>query len=142
MFQDTRATHDMINEFKEHISQAAETQRKMCGIDLCVNVLTTGYWPTQNADALPLPPTVQSACGVFKEFYLKKHNTRRLEFQTHMGHVDLRLHMPKKRYNLNVPVNMMVILMLSTQWISSGTRRLQMPPKYPGMILTGRCSHS
>jgi len=131
MFQDTRATHDMINEFKEHVSHAAETQRKMCGIDLCVNVLTTGYWPTQNAEALPLPPTVQSACEVFKDFYLKKHNTRRLEFQTHMGHVDLRLHMPKKRYNLNVPVNMMVILMLFNTVDKLGYQEIANATKIP-----------
>jgi len=112
MFQDTRATHDLVHEFKEHVARNPDMQRSMRGIDLSVNVLTTGYWPTQNVAALPLPPPVQSACEVFKTFYLQKHNTRRLEFQTHMGHVDLRVHMPKKRYNLNVPVSMMVILML------------------------------
>lgn len=112
MFTDTRATHDMIREFKDHLNTAPDVQSKMHGIELSVNVLTTGFWPTQNVAAVPLPLQVQSACDQFAQFYLSKYNNRRLEFMTHMGHVDLRLHMPKKRYNLNVPVHMMVILML------------------------------
>eukprot|EP00656_Telonema_subtile_P038819 TRINITY_DN4398_c0_g5_i2.p1 TRINITY_DN4398_c0_g5~~TRINITY_DN4398_c0_g5_i2.p1 ORF type:complete len:263 (+),score=66.62 TRINITY_DN4398_c0_g5_i2:105-893(+) len=102
----------MIREFKEHVSSTPEVKANMHNIDLSVNVLTTGFWPTQHVEPIPLPLQVQSACDQFTNFYLKKYNNRRLDFQTHMGHVDLRLHVGKKRYNLNVPCHMMVILLL------------------------------
>ena len=65
------------------------------GIDLSVQVLTTGSWPTPggNGGAVPqctLPPQLAAACERYKDFYLSSHNGRRLSWLTCMGTADLR----------------------------------------------------
>jgi cullin 3 len=60
------------------------------GVDLSVRVLTTGFWPGQNA-----PPPINlaripaQAFGVFKNFYLAKHSGRILTLQPSAGTADL-----------------------------------------------------
>ena len=54
-------------------------------VDIEVDVLTTGYWPSQNIPACPLPSPVMDAVGRFEEFYLKKHSGRKLSWQTSTG---------------------------------------------------------
>lgn len=41
-------------------------------------VLTTGYWPTQQAAQCRMPPEVEALCVVFKRFYLAQYNGRQL----------------------------------------------------------------
>ena len=46
------------------------------GMELSVEMLTTGYWPTQNGPKCRLPQVVLRCCEDFEEFYLKKHTVR------------------------------------------------------------------
>ncbi|CAN0480878.1 unnamed protein product, partial [Laminaria digitata] len=46
------------------------------GMELSVEMLTTGYWPTQNGPKCSLPQVVLRCCEDFEEFYLKKHTVR------------------------------------------------------------------
>merc|ERR1712001_561648 len=74
-------------EFKGHISN---TGLNMHGIDLTVRVLTTGYWPGQNAPpSLNLDPLPGAAFTNFKNFYLNKHSGRILTLQPSTGTADL-----------------------------------------------------
>ncbi|ROL40626.1 Cullin-3-B [Anabarilius grahami] len=62
----------------------------LCGVDLTVRVLTTGYWPTQSATPkCNIPPSPRHAFEVFRRFYLAKHSGRQLTLQHHMGSADL-----------------------------------------------------
>ena len=46
------------------------------GMELSVEMLTTGYWPTQNGPKCRFPQLVLRCCEDFEEFYLKKHTVR------------------------------------------------------------------
>lgn len=52
---------------------------------VCVQVLTTGSWPTQTATTCTLPREVETACSRFQDFYLRTHTGRKLSWQTNMG---------------------------------------------------------
>ncbi len=53
-----------MEEFKEHI---ASTGTSLYGVDLSVRVLTTGFWPTQSANAKGIiPQAPREAFEVFK----------------------------------------------------------------------------
>ena len=64
--------------------------KNLNGVDLSVRVLTTGFWPGQNA-----PPPINlaripaQAFDVFKNFYLAKHSGRILTLQPSAGTADL-----------------------------------------------------
>ncbi|XP_061549374.1 cullin-3-B-like isoform X3 [Phycodurus eques] len=87
MFRDMTISNTTMDEFRRHVHV---TSASLCGVDLTVRVLTTGYWPTQSATprcTIPLSP--QHAFEVFKRFYLAKHSGRQLTLQHHMGGADL-----------------------------------------------------
>jgi cullin 3 len=108
MFNDTKDTEGMMEQFKEQVGDDARMQ----GIDLTVSVLTTGSWPLQSCPPIVLPKNIQQVCKVFEEFYLNRHNGRQLVWHSSMGSAELRAHFPKKRYMVTVPTYMMTILML------------------------------
>lgn len=59
-------------------------------MDLSVRVLTTGYWPTQsNPSKCNIPLAPRTAFDCFRQFYLAKHNGRKLTLQSQLGWVDL-----------------------------------------------------
>ena len=46
------------------------------GMELVVEMLTTGYWPAQSGPKCRLPKQVLRCCEDFEEFYLKNHTVR------------------------------------------------------------------
>jgi cullin 3 len=107
MFTDMRMSKDTMEQFKK--------QRLLGGggiKELNVNVLTTGFWPSQSVTPCNLPPEISSCCEIFKEFYLNMHAGRRLTWQTNQGTADLLGNFAMKRHELNVSTYQMCILML------------------------------
>merc|ERR1719411_1120496 len=87
MFKDMTLSNTVQDEFKTHLHN---TNKNLKGIDLTVRVLTTGYWPGQNAPpSITLPRIPQDAFDVFKNFYLAKHSGRVLTLQPSVGTADL-----------------------------------------------------
>jgi len=86
MFKDMTLSNTVNEEFRNHVTQS----RNLHGIDLSVRVLTTGFWPGQNA---PPPINLSRVAGqafeVFKTFYLAKHSGRILTLQPSAGTADL-----------------------------------------------------
>lgn len=82
------------------------------GIELAVQVLTTGSWPTQQGCQCNLPREVEECCEDFKRFYLSSHSGRKLSWQTNMGTADLRVAFGNKKHELNVSTFQMCILLL------------------------------
>ena len=79
MFKDMTLSNTVQDEFKTHLHN---TNKNLKGVDLTVRVLTTGYWPGQNAPpSITLPRIPQDAFDVFKNFYLAKHSGRVLTLQ-------------------------------------------------------------
>merc|ERR1711899_620856 len=87
MFKDMTLSNTVQDEFKTHLNN---TNKNLKGVDLTVRVLTTGYWPGQNAPpSINLPRIPQDAFDVFKNFYLAKHSGRVLTLQPSVGTADL-----------------------------------------------------
>jgi len=87
MFKDMTVSNTLNEDFKTHLQN---TGKNLSGVDLSVRVLTTGFWPGQNA-----PPPINvaripaQAFEVFKNFYLAKHSGRVLTLQPSAGTADL-----------------------------------------------------
>jgi cullin 3 len=120
MFNDMRISRETREKYKAHKriqengDHAAMHDK---AIDIEVDVLTTGYWPSQNVPACTLPQQVQDAIDRFSKFYLEKHTGRKLSWQTSAGAAELRATFgtgPDKyrRHELCVSTYQMCILLL------------------------------
>ena len=86
MFKDMTLSNTVNEEFRAHLANV----RNLAGVDLSVRVLTTGFWPGQNAPPpINLPRVPSQAFDVFKNFYLAKHSGRILTLQPSAGTADL-----------------------------------------------------
>lgn len=117
MFADIKTSRDMMQEFHAKQQQPSESAGPSSvpsdsGIELQVQVLTTGSWPTPAACVCILPRELEQCCQDFNDFYLKAHSGRKLVWQTNMGTADLRVDFGAKRHELNVSTYQMCILML------------------------------
>ncbi|UXI20421.1 synapsin [Sarcoptes scabiei] len=87
MFKDISLSNSLNEEFKNHI---LSRNLHLNGVDLTVRVLTTGFWPTQsNNSKCNIPMAPRLAFETFLNFYLDKHNGRKLTLQSQLGCVDL-----------------------------------------------------
>lgn len=111
MFTDMKTSAETMEGFKTFLATSADPDA-LGGVDLNVNVLTTGFWPTQSATKCNLPREIMQCCEVFKKFYLSNHSGRRLSWQTNMGTADLKAVFGKKRHELNVSTYQMCVLLL------------------------------
>eukprot|EP01123_Difflugia_compressa_P006943 TRINITY_DN1936_c0_g1_i1.p1 TRINITY_DN1936_c0_g1~~TRINITY_DN1936_c0_g1_i1.p1 ORF type:complete len:564 (-),score=89.63 TRINITY_DN1936_c0_g1_i1:299-1795(-) len=113
MFQDMKQSSLTIDGFKNYVNALDPNPLK--GLELNVQVLTTGFWPTQSASKCTLPQEIVVCCEVFQKYYLSQHSGRRLTWQTTMGTGELRAFFGTKRHELNVSTHQMVILLLFNQ---------------------------
>merc|ERR1711899_295186 len=87
MFKDMTLSNTVNEEFRVHLNN---TSTNLNGVDMSVRVLTTGFWPGQNAPPhINLPRIPAQAFDVFKNFYLAKHSGRILALQPSVGTADL-----------------------------------------------------
>ncbi|KIZ00668.1 cullin 3 [Monoraphidium neglectum] len=93
MFTDIKTSRDTLDDFRQRLTEKSAD----LGLDLTVQVLTTGSWPTQSNA---------------KEYYLAAHSGRRLTWQLNMGNVDLRAQFGSRKHELTVSTYNAVILLL------------------------------
>lgn len=108
MFNDMRISRDTRDSYKQH----KKTKEYDVTFDLEVDVLTTGYWPSQPVPPCTLPPSIHSAIDRFESFYLQKHTGRKLSWQTNTGTAELRAIFSTRKHELCVSTYQMAILML------------------------------
>ncbi|RGB34735.1 Cullin family-domain-containing protein [Rhizophagus diaphanus] len=109
MFKDIDLSRDFMNSF--YHSRISENLRTNIKIDLYVNVLTQGFWPTYSPSPLILPPVMAECQEIFKEFYLSKHGGRNLKWQNSLGHCLLAAEFPKGNKELVVSLFQAVVLL-------------------------------
>ncbi|KAG2184596.1 hypothetical protein INT43_000505 [Umbelopsis isabellina] len=107
MFKDIDISRDLMATFKNHKSY--ENTKDM---QIYVNVLTQGFWPTYPPVEITLPSDMANAQEVFKNFYLSKHNGRRLMWQNNLGHCVVKASFPKGKKELLVSLFQTVVLLL------------------------------
>lgn len=110
MFKDMELSKDINIAFKQHISNLVT--REMINIDLTVNILTMGYWPTYPLLDVNLPNEMIRYQNVFNKFYLSKHSGRKLQWQPTLGHCVLKATFPQGHKELQVSLFQALVLLL------------------------------
>lgn len=139
MFTDIKTSRDTMAEFRAKLSEEVAGGRPedaLGGIDLQVQVLTTGSWPTQAPSKCNLPRELEAACDRFKSFYLAAHSGRKLTFQTNMGTADVRaVFGGGRRHELNVSTYQMCILLLFNEADCLSYREIAQATEIPSLEL-------
>jgi cullin 3 len=120
MFNDMRISRETRDKYKSYkrqqeMKESIDENSESKHIDIEVDVLTTGYWPSQNVPVCTLPVVVQEAIDKFSKFYLDKHTGRKLSWQTSAGAAELRATFGSNRHELCVSTYQMCILLLFNQ---------------------------
>uniref|UniRef100_A0A8C1NRE1 Cullin-4B n=1 Tax=Cyprinus carpio TaxID=7962 RepID=A0A8C1NRE1_CYPCA len=89
MFKDMELSKDIMVQFKQ-VMIHMQCQNIPGNIELTVNILTMGYWPTYAPMEVHLPPEMVRLQEIFKTFYLGKHSGRKLQWQSTLGHCVLK----------------------------------------------------
>ncbi|PTU20648.1 hypothetical protein P175DRAFT_0501271 [Aspergillus ochraceoroseus IBT 24754] len=124
MFKDMTISEDLTGSYKQHVQRSGDPDQKR--VELDINVLTSTMWPmeimsnTRDGQVeLPciFPKEVESVKQSFEQFYLSKHNGRKLSWQPSMGTADIRATFQRsngktQRHELNVSTYAMIILLL------------------------------
>uniref|UniRef100_A0A1B0GHE4 Putative e3 ubiquitin ligase cullin 2 component n=1 Tax=Lutzomyia longipalpis TaxID=7200 RepID=A0A1B0GHE4_LUTLO len=88
MFKDMELSKDINIAFKQHL--VGQEKDYNTSIDLTVNILTMGYWPTYPIMDVTMPPQLVALQGLFSKFYLAKHSGRKLQWQPTLGRSSIR----------------------------------------------------
>jgi cullin-4 len=85
MFKDVELSRDVMAAFRRAPAAAAALAAAAPGLDLTVQVLTGGFWPTYPALAAKLPRALAAAAGAFADAYLAQHSGRKLAWCDALG---------------------------------------------------------
>ncbi|XP_042171958.1 cullin-4A isoform X3 [Oncorhynchus tshawytscha] len=98
MFKDMELSKDVMIQFKQYTQNQSEPSQ----LELTVNILTMGYWPSYTPMEVHLPPEMVKLQEVFKLFYLGKHSGRKLQWQPTLGHAVLKTEFKEGKKELQV----------------------------------------
>ncbi|XP_064131274.1 cullin-4A isoform X2 [Loxodonta africana] len=108
MFKDMELSKDIMVHFKQYM----QNQSDPGSIDLTVNILTMGYWPTYTPMDVHLTPEMIKLQEVFKTFYLGKHSGRKLQWQTTLGHAVLKAEFKEGKKEFQVSLFQTLVLLM------------------------------
>ncbi|XP_053311215.1 cullin-4A [Spea bombifrons] len=108
MFKDMELSKDVMVQFKQYMQSHSDPGT----IDLTVNILTMGYWPTYTPMDVHLPTEMVKLQEIFKTFYLGKHSGRRLQWQSTLGHAVLKAEFKDEKKELQVSLFQTLVLLM------------------------------
>ena len=94
MFKDMELSKELMLPFKQYLGSQKEKSDLEMNVDMSVNVLTMGYWPSYTPMEVEIPSVVRRLQSRFTTFYLAKHSGRKLQWQPNLGHSVLRAYFP------------------------------------------------
>lgn len=109
MFKDMELSKDINIAFRQHMSNL---DKELSIIDLTVNILTMGYWPTYPLLEVNMPAQLVELQTVFNKFYLAKHSGRKLQWQPTLGHCVLKARFDQGPKDLQVSLFQALVLLL------------------------------
>ncbi|KAK2719883.1 cullin-4B-like [Artemia franciscana] len=109
MFKDMEISRDISVAFKQHLGHSLSNASP---IDMTVNVLTMGYWPTYPLCEARLSSGMVQQQEIFSKFYLSKHSGRKLQWQHSLGHCVLKACFPLGMKELQVSLYQALVLIL------------------------------
>lgn len=108
MFKDMELSKDIMIQFKQYI----QNQSDPSNIELTVNILTMGYWPSYTPMEVHLPTEMVKLQEVFKLFYLGKHSGRKLQWQPTLGHAVLKAEFKEGKKEVQVSLFQTLVLLM------------------------------
>ncbi|XP_077569029.1 cullin-4A [Stigmatopora nigra] len=108
MFKDMELSKDIMIQFKQYMQNQSEPSN----IELTVNILTMGYWPSYLPMEVHQTPEMVKLQEVFKFFYLGKHSGRKLQWQPTLGHAVLKAEFKEGRKELQVSLFQTLVLLM------------------------------
>ncbi|CAB1441171.1 unnamed protein product [Pleuronectes platessa] len=108
MFKDMELSKDIMIQFKQYMQNQSEPSN----IELTVNILTMGYWPSYTPMEVHLPAEMVKLQEVFKLFYLGKHSGRKLQWQPTLGHAVLKAEFKEGKKELQVSLFQTLVLLM------------------------------
>lgn len=110
MFKDMELSKDFNAAFKQHIN--CTWSGGSPPLDMTVNILTMGYWPTYTPMDVSIPEEMVRYQNIFNKFYLSKHSGRKLQWQPTLGHCVLRATFKNGMKELVVSLFQSLVLLL------------------------------
>jgi len=98
---------DFMLNFKQHLT----TLDSPSTIDMAVNILTMGHWPTYTPMEVHMPAEMVKYQEIFKRFYLSKYSGRKLQWQPSLGHCVLKADFSAGKKELQVSLFQTLVLM-------------------------------
>lgn len=108
MFKDMELSKDIMIQFKQYM----QNQSDPSNIELTVNILTMGYWPSYTPMEVHLPTEMVKLQEVFKLFYLGKHSGRKLQWQPTLGHAVLKAEFKEGKKEVQVSLFQTLVLLM------------------------------
>ncbi|XP_077976505.1 cullin-4B-like isoform X2 [Styela clava] len=108
MFKDMEHSRELMVQYKQHLI----TQNQTSNIEMGVNILTMGYWPTYNPMDVHLPAEMVKLQEQFRKFYLGRHSGRKLTFQPTLGFCVLKSKFKLGSKELQVSLLQCLVLLL------------------------------
>ncbi|XP_044124544.1 cullin-4B [Bufo gargarizans] len=108
MFKDMELSKDIMVHFKQYM----QNQNVPGNMELTVNILTMGYWPTYVPMEVHLPSEMVKLQEIFKTFYLGKHSGRKLQWQSTLGQCVLKAEFNEGRKELQVSLFQTLVLLM------------------------------
>jgi cullin 4 len=116
MFKDMELSKDINIAFRQYIDAGVNCSDVISfnniGIDLTVNILTMGYWPTYPVMEVNMPSELVEYQNFFTKFYLGKHSGRKLQWQPTLGHCVLKARFDQGVKDLQVSLFQSLVLLL------------------------------
>jgi len=110
MFKDMEISKDINVAYKQYLAHVKDVQLSV--IDMTVNILTMGHWPTYVVTEVAMPNEIIEYQDCFNKFYLAKHNGRKLQWQPTLGHCVLRSQFKQGNKELQVSLFQAMALLL------------------------------
>uniref|UniRef100_A0A8C1WZZ5 Cullin-4A n=1 Tax=Cyprinus carpio TaxID=7962 RepID=A0A8C1WZZ5_CYPCA len=110
MFKDMELSKDIMIQFKQVCYM--QNQSDPSNIELTVNILTMGYWPSYTPMDVHLPTEMVKLQEHIKLFYLGKHSGRKLQWQPTLGHAVLKTEFKEGKKELQVSLFQTLVLLM------------------------------
>lgn len=139
MFKDIGISREIMNSLKSN----AKFQEKIGKIDLYVNVLTHGFWPTYEIQKCILPDQFIQCQNAFKDFYMTRNQGRILTWQNNLGHCILKYSFDCGPKELIVSLFQTLVLLVFNEETSPTIEELLiktgLPEKELQLVVTSLC---
>ncbi|KAI8099695.1 Cullin family-domain-containing protein [Halteromyces radiatus] len=108
MLRDIKYSYDLMMNFKEQqVTRDSDTW-----MDLNVNVLTYGFWPSYTPIDIRMPSQFQRVQDEFQTFYTNKYPKRRLKWLNALSVCEVESNYPKGTYMITLTLLQTIILIL------------------------------